>query len=143
MQVVATSAGNTDGAVLSLIPASVESSTPGIAVVTRTSYSNSKRWQGGVATVVSPSQDENPLALPDDVEEEDEADYQEDDIDMDEDYEPEVKRPANSAAAARRSTRTAKATKASPFSSPVDSSSSADKKRGRAGKSRRSTRTAK
>merc|ERR1719245_36008 len=134
MQAAAT-AGNADGAVLSLIPASVESSTPGIAVVTRTSYSNSKRWQGGVATVVSPSQDENPLALPDDVEEEDEADYQEDDIDMDEDYEPEAKRPANSAA--RRSTRTAKATKASPFSSPVVSSSSADKKRGRAGKSGR------
>jgi len=132
-----TTVGNTDGAVLSLIPASVESSTPGIAVVTRTSYSNSKRWQGGVATVVSPSQDENPLALPDDVEEEDEADYQEDDIDMDEDYEPEAKRPANSAAAARRSTRTAKGTKASPFSSPVVSSSSTDKKRGRAGKSGR------
>jgi len=126
--------GNTDGAVLSLTPASVESSTPGIAVVSRTSYSNSKRWQGGVATVVSPDQAKNPLALPNDFEEEDEGDHQEDD--MDEDYEPDVKRPA--ASAARRSTRTkAASAKASPFSSPVVSSSSADRRRGKANKSGR------
>jgi len=125
-----TSTGNTDGDVLSLTPASVESSTPGIAVVTRTSYSNSKRWQGGVATVVTPSQNRNPLALPNEIEEEDEGDYQDDD--MDEDYEPDVKRPATNSA--RRSTRTkaGAAGKAAPFSSPVVSSSSADKRRGKA-----------
>jgi len=133
IQVVATSAGNTDGAVLSLTPASVESSTLGIAVITRTSYSNSKRWQGGVATVVSPSQTKNPLALPNEIEEGDEGDYQDDD--MDEDYEPDVKRPATSTA--RRSTRTRAASKATPFSSPVVSSSSTDKRRGKANKSGR------
>jgi len=129
-----TSAGNTDGAVLSLTPASAESSTRGIAVITRTSYSDSKRWQGGVATVVTPNQTLNPLALPNDIEEEeDEGDYQDDD--MDEDYEPDVERPATSTA--RRSsirTKAAAAAKADSFSSPVVSSSSADKRRGKANK---------
>ena len=128
-----TSAGNTDGAVLSLTPASAESSTRGIAVITRTSYSDSKRWQGGVATVVSPSQTKNPLALPNEIEEGDEGDYQDDD--MDEDYEPDVERPATSTA--RRSsirTKAAAAAKADSFSSPVVSSSSADKRRGKANK---------
>merc|ERR1719490_98643 len=54
---------------------------------------------------------------------------------MDEDYEPDVKRPATSTA--RRSTRTRAASKATPFSSPVVSSSSTDKRRGKANKSGR------
>jgi len=118
---------NTDGAILTLTPASVESSSPGLAVITTTATAG-RHWQGGsVTTVVAPARARNPLALADEEEEEEEEECHDDT--KDEDYEPDVKRHA---VARRSSGRTAaRVAAAAATSSPVvsSSSSSADKKK--------------
>jgi len=126
-----TVSGNTDGAILALTPASVESSSPGLAVVTTTS----RHWQGGsVTTVVAPTKERNPLALPE--EEEEEGGYRDDT--KDEDYEPDVKRHAVARrSSGRMAAKVASAAAAATSSPVVSSSSSADKKKAKSSRSGR------